>query len=189
MSDAGSFGPWVRRSRSSRYENDWIEVYHDEVTRPDGSPGIYGVVHFRTRAVGAIVLDERGRVLLVGQFRYTLGRDSWEIPEGGSPLDEDPLVGMKRELAEETGYAAASWRELIRFSLSNSVTDEEGVLYVAAGLTPGEPSPDATEQLRLRWVGLEDAIQMIEGGEIHDAMTQIGLLAFDRERSGGELAR
>jgi ADP-ribose pyrophosphatase len=184
MSDPGSFGPWVRRSRTVTYENDWIVVHHDEVTRPDGSPGIYGVVHFRTRAVGAVVVDDENRVLLVGQYRYPLERDSWEIPEGGSPHDEDPRLGIQRELREETGYAAASWRELIRFSLSNSVTDEEGVLYVATDLEVGTPSPEATEQLQLRWVGFDDALAMIDRGEIHDAMTQIGLLALDRERAG-----
>ena len=94
-------GPWVRRSRATVYENAWIQVHHDEVTRPDGSPGIYGVVHFRARAVGAVVADGEGRILLVGQHRYTLDRYSWEIPEGGSPWDEDPLAGAKRELAAD----------------------------------------------------------------------------------------
>jgi 8-oxo-dGTP pyrophosphatase MutT (NUDIX family) len=183
VSDQRLVGPWIRRSRTTRYENEWIEIQHDEVTRPDGSPGIYGVVHFRTRAVGAVVLDERNRVLLVGQYRYTLERDSWEIPEGGSPHDEDPLDGIKRELAEETGYVAASWRELIRFSLSNSVTDEEGVIYVATGLTAGTARPEPSEELEVRWVAFDDALAMVERGEIHDAMTQVGLLALARERS------
>jgi 8-oxo-dGTP pyrophosphatase MutT (NUDIX family) len=184
MSDQGSFGPWVRRSRTNAYENEWIVVHHDEVTRPDGSPGIYGVVHFRTQAVGAVVLDDEDRVLLVGQYRYPLQRDSWEIPEGGSPHGEDPRFGIERELREETGYKATSWRELIRFSLSNSVTDETGVIYVATDLAPGTPTPDPTEDLSVRWVSLADALRMIDRGEIHDAMTQIGLLALDREAAG-----
>jgi 8-oxo-dGTP pyrophosphatase MutT (NUDIX family) len=175
--------PWARRSRTTAYENPWIEVWHDEVMRPDGSDGIYGVVHFRTRAVGAVVLDEDDRVLLVGQHRYTLERYSWEIPEGGSPWGEDPLDGVKRELAEETGYAASGWRELIRFTLSNSVTDEEGVMFVATGLTPGEPEPDATEELAVRWVAFDEALDMVDRGEIHDVMTQAALLALARERA------
>lgn len=172
--------PWVRRSRVTVYENQWIEVYHDEVLRPDGTPGIYGVVHFRSRATGVVVLDSDGRVLLVGQHRYTLGRYSWEIPEGGAPMDEDPLDGAKRELAEETGYSARTWRELIRFTPSNSVTDEEGVLYVATDLAAGRASPDPTEQLEVRWVTLEEAMAMVDSGEIHDLMTQVGLLAYAR---------
>ena len=177
--------PWSRRTRTTAYENAWIEVWHDEVVRPDGSDGVYGVVHFRTRAVGAVVLDDDDRVLLVGQYRYTLGRYSWEIPEGGSPWDEDPLDGIKRELAEETGYAASEWRELIRFTLSNSVTDEEGVTFVATGITPGEPSPDPGEELAVRWVAFDEALAMVDRGEIHDVMTQVALLAVARHRDRG----
>ena len=109
------------------YENAWIQVHHDEVTRPDGQPGIYGVVHFRTRAVGVVAIDDEDRVVLVGQYRYTLDRYSWEIPEGGVPFDEDPLDGARRELREETGLEAATWREIGAFDLSNSITDEIGV--------------------------------------------------------------
>ncbi len=177
-----TLNPWVRRSRSTVYENPWIVLHHDEVTRPDGSPGIYGVVHFRTRAVGAVVLDERDRVLLVGQYRYTLDRYSWEIPEGGSPLDEEPLAGIRRELAEETGYSAATWRELLRFTLSNSVTDEDGIIFVATDLSLGGAQPDATEQLQIQWVELDEAIAMISTGEIHDIMSQAALLSLARER-------
>lgn len=176
-------GPWVRHSRATVYENVWIRVHHDEVARPDGSPGIYGVVSFRARAVGAVVADGEGRILLVGQHRYPLDRYSWEVPEGGSPWDEDPLVGAQRELAEETGFTAQTWRELIRFTLSNSVTDEEGVMFVATDLEAGAASPDPTEELRVRWVDLEQALAMVASGEIHDVMTQVALLAYDRQRT------
>ncbi len=113
-------GPWRRRSRRLAYENPWIQVHHDEVTRPDGEPGIYGVVHFRTRAVGVVAIDDEDRVILVGQHRYTLDRYTWEIPEGGVPPDEDLLAGARRELREETGCEAAAWREIGAFDTSNS---------------------------------------------------------------------
>jgi 8-oxo-dGTP pyrophosphatase MutT (NUDIX family) len=164
-------GPWRRRSRQQAYANPWIEVLHDEVDRPDGSPGIYGVVHFRSAAVGVLAVDERDRILLVGQHRYTLNDWSWEIPEGGAPLDEDALAGARRELAEETGYTAGEWRELLRFSLSNSVTDERGVVYLATGLRPGPASPEPTEALELRWATLDEVIAAIDTGEIHDLIT------------------
>jgi 8-oxo-dGTP pyrophosphatase MutT (NUDIX family) len=180
-----SESPWARRRRATVYRNPWIEVWHDDVTRPDGGPGIYGVVHFRSKAVGVVVLDEQDRVLLVGQHRYTLDRHSWEIPEGGSPPDEDPLTGAQRELGEETGVSAARWRELIRFTLSNSVTDEEGVMYLATGLTRGASNPDPTERLEIRWVPFEQALVMVETGVIHDVMTQVALLAVARERATG----
>ncbi len=164
-------GPWRRRTRRSAYANPWLEVWHDEVDRPDGSPGIYGVVHFRNAAVGVVVVDEIGRLLLVGQHRYPLNAYSWEIPEGGAAPDEDPLDAARRELAEETGYLAGEWRELVRFSLSNSVTDERGVVYLASGLRPGPASPEPTEALEMRWAPLREVLAAIDGGEIHDLIT------------------
>ncbi len=180
--DDETTSPWRRHDRQVVYENPWIRVLHDDVTRPDGSPGIYGVVHFHGRAVGVVAVDEAGRVLLVGQYRYTLDRYSWELPEGGVPEGEDLLEGARRELAEETGYRAAEWRELGRLDLSNSVTDETGVLYVAEGLTAGAPQPDATERLSMRWVSLEEALDLVDAGVITDSMTQIGLMRVALER-------
>jgi 8-oxo-dGTP pyrophosphatase MutT (NUDIX family) len=173
-------GPWVRRSRRTVYENDWIEVWHDEVARPDGSDGIYGVVHPKLRAAGVVAIDEAERVVLVGQHRYTLDRYSWEIPEGGVPLEGDVLTGAKRELAEETGFRATTWLELLRHSLTNSISDEEGVIYLATELTPGSPAPDATEDLSVRLVPFPEALAMVDRGEIHDAVSQLGLLAAAR---------
>lgn len=168
-------GPWIRRSRRTVYENPWIAVFHDEVTRPDGRPGVYGVVHFRSSAAGVVVLDETDRVLLVGQHRYTLDEYSWEIPEGGVAPDEDPLAGIRRELREETGLAAADWRDLGPFTLSNSVTDERGRLFLATGLTPGVAEPEATEELALRWVPFDEALTMALDGRITDAISIIGI--------------
>ena len=181
-------GPWRRRSRRVAYDNAWITVYHDEVVRPDGEPGIYGVVSFRSRAVGVVALDGDDRVLLVGQHRYTLDAYSWEIPEGGVPFDEPSAEGARRELAEETGYHGGTWRELLRVATSNSITDETGSVFVATGLLPGEPDPDGTEELATRWVPLAEAIAMIDGGEITDAISQAGLLrvALDRASGGRE---
>src|SRR6188474_17566 len=135
---ATASGPWSRNSRRVAYENAWITVWHDEVSRPDGSPGIYGVVHFGNLAAGVVAFDEDDRIALVGQHRYTLDRESWEIPEGGVPSSETALEGIQRELLEETGVEAGEWRELARLDLSNSVTDEEAVLFVARGLVQGE---------------------------------------------------
>jgi 8-oxo-dGTP pyrophosphatase MutT (NUDIX family) len=177
--------PWRRASRRLAYDNDWIELYHDEVVRPDGQPGIYGVVHFRHRAIGVVPLDEAtDRVLLVGQYRYTLDRYSWEIPEGGGRFDESPEEAARRELVEETGYGRGTWRELCRFDLSNSVTDEVGVLFVATDLEQGTASPDGTEQIEIRWVAFDEAMAMVRRGEITDAMTIIALQQLALERAG-----
>jgi ADP-ribose pyrophosphatase len=168
-------GPWVRHSRRVAYANPWITVWHDEVTRPDGAAGIYGVVHFENVAVGVVALDDGGRVLLVGQHRYTLDEPSWELPEGGVPPDELPLEGARRELREETGVEAAEWTELARLHLSNSVSDEAAVLFLATGLTNGTPTPEGTEVLTSAWVPLADALAMTLDGRITDALSVVGI--------------
>lgn len=183
--------PWRRHSRTVAYENPWITVWHDEVTRPDGEPGIYGVVHFPSVAVGVVALDTEDRVVLVGQFRYTLDVWSWEIPEGGVPFDEDPLAGAKRELREETGIEAREWVELARVHLSNSVSDEGGILYLATGLEQGEARPDGTETgIEVRRVPFAEALAMTLDGRITDGLSVVALqrvalvrIAAVRERS------
>ncbi|MHB8958529.1 MAG: NUDIX domain-containing protein [Candidatus Limnocylindrales bacterium] len=174
-------GPWRRRSRRTAYENAWLEVFHDEVDRPDGGPGIYGVVHFRTRAVGVLAVGDDGRILLVGQHRYTLDRYSWEVPEGGMDEAETMEAGARRELREETGYEADDWRPLFGFTTSNSVTDERGEMFMATGLHPGDASPDATEDIEVRWATLDEIRAEIARGEIHDLMTIAAIQRYELE--------
>jgi 8-oxo-dGTP pyrophosphatase MutT (NUDIX family) len=178
-------GPWTRRSRRIAYENPWVTVWHDEVTRPDGSPGIYGVVHFANLAAGVLVLDENDRVLLVGQHRYPLGEYAWEIPEGGVPSGETAIEGARRELSEETGVEATEWRELARVHLSNSVSDEVAVLFLATGLTHGTATPDATEDLEVQWLPFETVLEMTLDGRISDAMTVIAVERYALLRATG----
>ncbi len=167
--------PWLRRSRRLVYENRWIQVNEDQVRRPDGEPGIYGVVHFRNRAIGVVAIDERDWVCLVGQYRYPLDRYSWEIPEGGGPLEEAPLEAARRELQEETGLTAGRWQEILRADLSNSVTDEQAICFLATDLHAGSAAPEGTEQLQLRWVSFAEALRMVQEGEITDALSVVGL--------------
>ena len=106
-----------------------------------------------------------------------------EIPEGGASPDEGPLDGARRELLEETGYTATSWRELGRFHTSNSVTDESGVVYLATGLLAGSASPDETEALEIRWEPFDTVVGMVLDSRITDAITQIGILRMALERA------
>jgi 8-oxo-dGDP phosphatase len=177
-------GRFVRHSRRVAYENPWITVWHDEVSRPDGSPGIYGVVHFRNVAAGVVAFDEDDRIVLVGQHRYTLGRDSWEIPEGGVGEEETALAGMQRELREETGLEADEWHELCRLDLSDSVTDEQAVLFVARGLRQGQATPEPTESIALRWVPFDEALAMTMDGRITDGMSVAAILRVALDRAG-----
>jgi 8-oxo-dGTP pyrophosphatase MutT (NUDIX family) len=161
-------------------------VYHDDVTRPDGLAGIYGVVHFANVAVGVVAIDDQDRVALVGQHRYTFDAASWEIPEGGSPHAEDSLEGARRELLEETGLTARSWREIGRYQLSNSISDEAAVVYLATDLEHGQARPEGTERLELRWLPFDEVMAMVESGEIGDALSVLPLqaLALERLRAG-----
>jgi 8-oxo-dGTP pyrophosphatase MutT (NUDIX family) len=180
--DPVAVGPWRRRTRRIAYENPWVTVWHDEVDRPDGSPGIYGAVHFANLAVGVVVLDDADRVLLVGQHRYMLDRYSWEIPEGGVPSTETPEDGGRRELLEETGVTADDWRPIVRFDLSNSITDETGWIFAARAIGHGTATPDPSEDLAVRWVPFEEALAMIDRAEITDAMSILGLQRVALER-------
>jgi len=175
MAPDGTDGRIERRSRRVAYDNPWLTVWHDEVTHPDGSDGIYGVVHFENLAVGVLVLDDQDRTVLVGQHRYTLDEVSWEIPEGGVPDGESALEGAQRELREETGLEAASWVELGRLSLSNSITDERAVLFLATGLTHGEAAPEPSESLEIRWLPFSDVLAMTLDGRIQDVLTVVAV--------------
>ena len=166
-------GPWTVNSERSEYENPWIRVEHNEVIHPDGSDGIYGVVRFANLAVGVLPIDDDGNVWLVGQHRFAFDRYSWELPEGGVPKSEDPLEGAKRELAEETGFTADHWVELSRFDISNSVTDERAVCYLAYGLKPGDMSPDPSEVLKIKRLPFGELLRMVMSGEITDSLTII----------------
>ena len=188
--------PWRRIGRRVAYENPWLTVYEDQVIRPDGRPGIYGLVHFRNRAVGVVVIDDGDRTLLIGQYRYTLDRYSWEIPEGGAMLEEAPLAAAKRELLEEAGCTADRWDLVLEAELSNSVTDELAFVFLATGVREGTAMPEGTEILETRWVPFDDALRMIEEGEIRDALSilalqRVGLARRPRAASapGGEAAR
>lgn len=168
--------PWITHQRRVTYANDWIEVSESEVTTPTGTAGIYGVVHYKNRAVGVVPIDDENHTWLVGQYRYPTDTYEWEIPEGGAPFEESLEECARRELAEETGLRAAKLELLIGdLQLSNSVCDERAYLYVARNLTVGEPAPEETEQIRVRRLPLSEAIDMIHRGEIRDAMSVIAL--------------
>ncbi|MFT4744320.1 MAG: 8-oxo-dGTP pyrophosphatase MutT (NUDIX family) [Nitriliruptoraceae bacterium] len=178
--------PWRTVASRPVYENPWIAVREDDVVTPTGTSGIYGVVH-KPLALGVVAIDAQDRVVLVGQWRYPLDRYSWELVEGAFDHGEDdtPLAGIQRELAEEAGLAAARWELLTAtpIALSNSVTDEMAMLWVASGLTPVvAKTSDPTEELRVTRVPFAEAVAATIDGRIDDAMSILGLLLADRRR-------
>ncbi len=174
--------PWVILDTHSIYENAWISIKEDQVLNPTGKPGIYGVVHFKNKALGIIPLDEQGNTWLVGQYRYPLDEYSWEIPMGGGVIGVDILDSAKRELKEETGLSAKKWTNIARIHTSNSVTDEEGFVFLAEDLTEGETEFEETEDLQIRKLALSEALSMVMNGEITDSLSVAGILKVARLR-------
>lgn len=178
---------WQTHSIETVYDNSWITVSHRQVTAPTGNAAIYGLVHFKAIAVGMIPIDNDGYTWLVGQHRYTLDSYSWEIPEGGSASDEDPLKAAQRELREETGITASSWTQLLRLHTSNSVTDESAIAYIAQGLSIGDTQPDDTELIELKRLPVQQAIEMVMDGEITDGLAMASLLKLQLLLQRGEV--
>src|SRR5215475_1317738 len=162
--------PWKVLKEKAIYENNWIRVTEYDVINPSGGKGIYGKVHFKSIAVGVLPLDEHLNTWLVGQYRFTIDQYSWEIPEGGGAFGVDPVDSAKRELMEETGLTAESWSPLINMHLSNSVSDEYAIIFLARNLMQGTASPEETEQLQVRKLPFEEAYQMVDKGMITDSM-------------------
>lgn len=179
-------GPWQVTSARAAFDNPWINLVDHRVIHPDGSPGEYGVVRFKNLAVGVLPIDADGCVPLVGQHRFPLDRYSWELPEGGAPLDEDPLAAAKRELMEETGFTARSWLELSRFDISNSVTDERSICYLAWDLEEGEAAPEPSEALSLKRVSFKTLLEMVMSGDITDSLTIVMTLTAYAKALRGE---
>ena len=185
--------PWTTLASRVVYENPWIRLREDQVLRPDGQRGIYGVVHFKNIAVGVLPVDAQGRLWLVGQHRYPLDDFSWEIPEGGCPESESPEATAHRELREETGLLAGSLELIATAHLSNSVSDEIAYIYRATGLTEGPDDPEGCERIEVRRVEWEEAWSMLRLGKITDSMSVIALLheavrRLEARRIGGEKA-
>lgn len=185
MSTDETKNPWITKSSEVKYENPWIKVTESQVLNPAGTPGIYGVVHFKNRAIAIIPLDADNNTWIVGQYRYTLHTYEWEVPEGGCPEGEDPLEGAKRELAEEVGLHASKWEKVMEIQLSNSVSDEIGYTYVARGLTEVGSSPEETEQLKVRKLPFEELVEMVMRGEIKDGLSVASVLKVKRLKDAG----
>jgi 8-oxo-dGTP pyrophosphatase MutT (NUDIX family) len=168
--------PWQILNKKEIYDNPWIDLTEYAVINPTGGKGIYGKVHFKNRAIGIVPLDEALNTYLVGQFRFPIDEYSWEIPEGGGLYDEEPLVAAQRELLEETGLKAAHWQKVREMYLSNSVTDELSIIFIATGLTQHTAMPEATEQLVVKKLPFEEVFEMVMQGKIKDALTIVAIL-------------
>ena len=177
--------PWRDAGSSVVFENPWLRLTRHDATAPTGLKADYVVMRPRNLSVGVLPVHEDGTVTLVGQQRFALMNWSWEMPEGGAPFDEDPIEGARRELAEEAGLAAAHWRPAYKAEMSNSVTDERAMAWVAWGLTPVPVAPDPTEIIRVVRVPFADLLRETGAGAIRDMFTlATALRAYHMAREG-----
>jgi ADP-ribose pyrophosphatase len=172
--------PWQTVESKEIYQNPWIKVEEHQIVNPAGNPGVYGKVHFKNKALGIIPLDQDNNTWIVGQHRYPLDEYSWEIPMGGGPIGVDILESAKRELKEETGLSAGKWTEVMRIHTSNSVTDEEGFVFLAEDLTQGETEFEETEVLLIKKLPFQEVVEMVMNGEITDGISIAGILKVAR---------
>lgn len=179
--------PWSVSSSQVVYDNPWITLTEYQAIAPTGRPALYGKISMKNQAIGVLPLHADGTVTLVGQNRFSLANYSWELPEGGAPHGEDPLDGAKRELAEEVGLQAADWRRILRMELSNSVTDEVAIGFLAMDLTATETAPDETEDLAVARVPFGEALEAAVAGHMPDAITVALLLRTHHMAFRGEL--
>jgi len=163
--------PWRSLGDSVLVDTPWMRVTRHPAVAPTGADADYVVVRPKNVGTGVLPLHDDGTVSLVGQHRFALMRYSWEMPEGGAPEGEDPCEAVKRELAEEAGLTAQHWRAALDVDLSNSITDERAMTWVAWGLEVTGTAPDETEVFLSARVPFGELMAEIARGAVRDGLT------------------
>ena len=179
----------TKSSRSSKarvfssrvaYRGPVFSVTTDQVLEPGGVRARRDVIRHSGSIVILAVDDAKPepRILLERQYRHAAQSMMWELPAGRIDEGESPLAAARRELLEETGYAARHWRKMLFFYVSPGFLDETMTIYLARGLTKGKAQPEEDEKISTRFFPLSVARKMALSGRIRDAKTISGILWF-----------
>jgi len=179
---------WQLGTPTAKYENPWMRVDDIPAVDPNGKDALYGLVHFKNLAIGVIPYQEE-HIWLVGQSRVAFQSYSWEVPAGGDPSGKDPIGTAHRELKEETGFTAGRMEEILKMELSNSITDEACIVYLATDLTAGQTEMESSEDISIMKISLDDALAAIDAGEIRHALGVATILKLGRMRALGQLPK
>lgn len=149
-------GPWQIKSSIEKYKNPWITVREDQVIRPDGSDGIFGVIEI-VPGVSVLPLDEHGYAYLTDEFHYANGKNGLETVSGAIEYGEEPLQTAKRELLEELGIEAEEWINLGRIDPFTTTVYSPAQQYLARALRFQKARPEGTENITMIKISLEEA--------------------------------
>jgi ADP-ribose pyrophosphatase len=170
------------------YQGPLFRVLHDKLLEPGGKPSERDVIRHNGSVVILAIDSSKSKknpwIVIERQYRHAANQYLWELPAGKLEPGEDALAGAKRELGEETGYAAKKWRPLVEYYASPGFLGESMKVFLAEGLVAGDAHPEDDEQIELRLVKLSEVLQMIEKGAIIDGKTLTGVLLYSHLTAG-----
>lgn len=166
-------------SSEEKYRCSLFSVTEEVAQAKDGFQIKRAIVHHAGSAV-VLVVDEKKRVLLVEQYRLPAGKKLWELPAGKIDPGENALQAAKRELSEETGYKAKSWKKLASYWASPGFLAEKMNIYLATDLQTGVATPMGDERIEARWFSSKEMDTLIREGKLEDGKTLIGYLTWKR---------
>lgn len=178
-------GPWIIKNSIQKYKNPWIEVNEDQVIRPDGKEGIFGIVKMKP-GVSVLAIDSDGFVYLTKEFHYAVGEDSIEAVSGAIDDNEKPLDAAKRELLEELGIEADEWIDLGLVNPFTTVIQSPANLFLARNLKFRRAEPEGTEVIKTIKIKLDQAVKRVMESKItHGPSCVLILKAKEYLKSSG----
>ena len=175
-------------SSETVYQGPLFRVQHDKLIEPGGKASERDVIRHNGSVVILAIDSSKSKknpwIVVERQYRHAANQFMWELPAGKLEAGEDPLEGAKRELAEETGYAAKKWTPLVEYYASPGFLGEQMKVFLADGLVAGDAHPEEDEDIDFRLVKLSDVLKMIAKGAIKDGKTLTSVLLYARLTRG-----